>query len=237
MRPYANSGGVVIFHGDARKIVPALDRVDHVISDPPFSQRVRKGARTSARHGAALVDFDDAEAGIDEVIRSAFASGARWAVMTVDYMKAFEWETTPPDGWRQFRIGVWNKKGTGAPQLSGDRPAMGWEAIAHLYRIGERPRWNGGGLDSVYSVPIVRRPKATDRHPTEKPVALYETFVSRFTDRGETILDPWAGSGTTGVAARNLGRRCVLIEKEERWCEMAAKRLGEGSQPELAFRR
>lgn len=67
-------------------------------------------------------------------------------------------------------------------------------------------------------------PSASD-HPTPKPVALFEHFIRLHTPEGGTILDPFAGAGTAGLAAMRTGRKAILIELEERWCEMAAKRL------------
>ncbi len=70
-----------------------------------------------------------------------------------------------------------------------------------------------------------------DQHPTEKPVALPAWFIRLHTAPGETILDPFAGSGTTGRAAKDLGRRAILVEMEERFCEMAARRMAQEVLP------
>ena len=65
-------------------------------------------------------------------------------------------------------------------------------------------------------------------HPTEKPLDLVSRYVQIGTKVQDIILDPYAGSGTTGVAAKRLNRRCVLIEMEEKYCEIAARRLSQG---------
>ena len=67
-------------------------------------------------------------------------------------------------------------------------------------------------------------------HPTEKPVELM-TWCLSFIPQSQTILDPFAGSGTTGVAAKQLGRKCTLIEREERYCEIIVKRLAQEYLP------
>lgn len=75
--------------------------------------------------------------------------------------------------------------------------------------------WNGAGFVN----------RNTINHPTSKPVPLLEYLVRTYTNEGETILDPFAGSGTAGVAAMRTGRKAVLIELEEKYCELAANRL------------
>ena len=65
-------------------------------------------------------------------------------------------------------------------------------------------------------------------HPSPKPLCLMKWLVSELSSVGETILDPFAGSGTTGRAAKDLGRKAVLIEREERYCEIAARRMAQG---------
>lgn len=82
---------------------------------------------------------------------------------------------------------------------------------------------------AVWSVPIVldRGRNGARLHTTQKPDSLMRSLVDLFTDPGETILDPFAGSGTTLVAAAYLGRRAIGVEREERYCEVIAKRLEE----------
>jgi len=84
-------------------------------------------------------------------------------------------------------------------------------------------RWNGGGRHGIWKVSAVR-----GAHPTEKPIELYCSFIELFTDAGDLILDPFMGSGTTLVAAKQLGRKAIGIEIEERYCEVAVKRLAQG---------
>jgi DNA modification methylase len=72
---------------------------------------------------------------------------------------------------------------------------------------------------------------AVNRHPTEKPVSILREMSESSSLFGETVLDPFAGSGSVGVAARLEGRRSILIELDERYCEVAAKRLAQQSFP------
>jgi len=62
-------------------------------------------------------------------------------------------------------------------------------------------------------------------HPTQKPVALFEYLIRTYTNKGETVLDNCAGSGTTGVAAERVGRNSIMIEKDAKYCEIIRKRM------------
>ena len=68
--------------------------------------------------------------------------------------------------------------------------------------------------------------KDVREHPTQKPLALM-VWCLGLSKESQTVLDPFAGSGTTGRACKDLGRKCVLIEREERYCEIAAKRMAQ----------
>ena len=126
---------------------------------------------------------------------------------------------------RYVRTGAWVKPDA-MPQMSGDRPSVGFEPCTIAHAQG-RMRWNGGGRPAVWTHGTckVDRPD----HPCPKPEPLMGDLVTQFTDPGDLILDPFMGSGTTLVAAKRLGRKAIGIELEERYCEIAAKRLAQGA--------
>jgi site-specific DNA-methyltransferase (adenine-specific) len=216
-----HDSSVALACGKCEDIIPKLDlRVDHVITDPPYSEVTHSGARTGDQK-TKLVLFDSVKS---SELRSIFtiAGARRWTLGTMDWKHVAELEKYPPDTLRFVRFGIWDKGGY-TPQFSGDRPAMGWEAIGILHASGGRMRWNGGGKRALYTFN-----RSTDNeHPTEKPIGLFKQLIMDFTDPDEVILDPWAGSGTTGRAAKDLGRRCIMIEKDPKWCTIAAEKLSQ----------
>jgi len=145
-------------------------------------------------------------------------------VFTIDHIHNAHLTLNPPDGWRYVRAGVWVKPSY-MPQMSGDRPAIGHEPVAVLHReVSGRMRWNGGGKRAVWTDRVVH-----GEHPTEKPISLYRSFMELFTDPGDLILDPFMGTGTTLRAAKDLGRRAIGIELDEKWCSVAAERMAQGA--------
>jgi site-specific DNA-methyltransferase (adenine-specific) len=162
------------------------------------------------------VDFDS----ITEEQFIAFCGHAvqlatRWVVMSCEWRYVAGLEKA---GLPLVRFGVWHKP-NGAPQFTGDRPGVGWEAIAILHREGKK-HWNGGGHHAVWVCNIEH-----GEHPTQKPLKLLLDWVAKFSDEGETVLDPFMGSGTTGVACIKLGRKFIGIEKRADYFELACQRL------------
>jgi site-specific DNA-methyltransferase (adenine-specific) len=119
------------------------------------------------------------------------------------------------------RIGVWVKPDA-MPQFTGDRPGMGYESIVFAHRKG-RSVWNGGGRVGVFV--HNKNSGGAHEHETQKPVPLMLELVSLFTDPDELILDPFCGSGTTGVACLRLGRRFIGIERDAKYAAIAVERL------------
>src|SRR5699024_1914410 len=137
----------------------------------------------------------------------------RWIVANIDYKHAFQLDAAPPPGLRVLRVGVWVKTNP-MPQISADRPAPGWEASAYMHRADAKPAWNGGGKAGNYILPLAQN----EGHPTSKPFPMVSDWVRKFTNPGDTILDPFAGSGTTLRAAVNEGRKAIGIEVDEKYC-------------------
>jgi site-specific DNA-methyltransferase (adenine-specific) len=199
---------------EALKLLPD-GCVDAVITDPPYGEKTHAGARLAPNK--KQVSFSsmtaDALAGIVSVL---LGKCRRWIVMTCEWRHMLPLEERFPAEF--IRAGVWTKPSY-TPQFSGDRPATGWEAIAMLHPQG-RKRWNGGGRCSVY-----RFNTEGGFHETQKPLAMARQFIMDFTNESDIILDPFSGSGTTGVAAVQLGRRFLGFEINQEYCDIANKRI------------
>lgn len=244
LSPYYSDGAVTLLLGRCEDVLPTLEQVDHVITDPPYSEHVHGNARSSrmqsandrgGKYGADSrrnvdLGFDHLTPELRALCAAEFARLARrWVLVFSDIESDHLWrDDLTGAGLDYVRTGVWHKVGS-TPQFSGDRPATAVEAITICHPKG-RKRWNGGGSHAIWSVPIVLdRGKQGERrvHTTQKPESLMRALVDQFTDPGDVILDAFGGSGTTAAACKYLGRRCVLIEENEARAEVAAKRLSE----------
>lgn len=208
--------------------------VDHVISDPPFEAE----AHTLGRRlkGKTLEDGDREvlEAPLSfpaitaeerqQVATHIARMAKRWAIVFSQVEAVMEWQRvlTASGALSPRRIGVWIKPDA-MPQFSGDRPGMGYESIVFTHRKG-RSRWNGGGRVGVFTH-NKNTPGGKHEHETQKPLPLMLELVELFTDPGDIILDPFCGSGTTGVAALRLGRRFIGIEKDAKYAAVARERI------------
>ena len=216
MSLYYQDDYVTLYHDNSFEIMATLEdgAIDCVITDPPYSERTHAKASKKLANGVVSHGIDTFDSFTDELLYQAYDEMARltkgWVISTLDYNHAFRFETEPPQGMRQLRIGVWVKNNP-SPQISGDRPAQGWEAISYLYKKDIRAWWNAGGAHGNY----VSNLATPTGHPTPKPLKMVSSFVERFTNPGDLILDPFAGGGTTLLAARNLGRRAIGVELDE----------------------
>ena len=151
-----------------------------------------------------------------DVARLCLTLAKRWVVMTCDHRHAaltFDWP-------EHIRLGAWVKVAP-MPSLNGDRPGSGHESVLILHNEGAK-RWNRGGGAAIWRLPPM---KSTTEVATQKPLNLAEAFVSDFSDPGETVLDPFAGSGTTGIACWNQGRKFIGIESNPHHFDIACRRI------------
>lgn len=218
-----------VVEGDALALLASLPDgcVDHVVTDPPYNARTHEGAK--AKGGKLVerstVDFASLES--TEFFNDCLRAARRWCLAFCVAEQIADYESTSGDRW--VRTGAWIRLGA-SPQFSGDRPAVGFDAIAIAHRRG-RKRWNGGGRHALWAHGFQRDEVGEGRgHPTRKPLALMRELVRDFTDPGEVILDPFAGSGTTGVAAIAEGRRVILCERVAEYAEIARRRCEAAAQ-------
>lgn len=230
-----------LFLGDCTRALRWIAPVDHCITDPPYSPLVHSKSRGAAPRSAAGYEVvREREFGfdpLDAATRRAVARDVgrlvkRWTLVFCDLESVHLWRRSLSlVGVEPVRIGIWIKEGC-SPQFTGDRPASGAEGIVVAHPSG-RKTWNGGGARAVWSYPIVGRGfqngahdgKSNRVHTAQKPIALMLDLVELFTDQGDAVLDPFAGSATTGVACLRRGRRFVGIEKDPAFFEVAVERL------------
>ena len=215
-------GDARLYLGDCMEVLPTLPKVDAVITDPPYSESTHCNAKSNkGGSGAKAIDFK----AIDFKAIEAFLSACvplcdGWVIANMDWRHIAALEFHGHSFYELIRFGVWVKTNP-MPQISADRPANGWDGIAYIFPKDKKKTWNGGGCHGNWIGPVV----TNGDHPTGKPVEMVSSWVTRFTDRGQTILDPFMGSGTTGVAAIQLGRKFIGIEREQRYFQIACERI------------
>jgi len=210
MKPYYQDEYVTLYHGDCREVVPALGTFDLLLTDPPYGIgfKGKKTRYTKPKGGYLSGDSDIGPGVVRECLkvcdRGIVFSGVR---LLHDYPK-------PQD------IGcVYCPVGAG-------RGKWGFACFNPILYYGKRP----GSPVSPASFSSCAIAEANG-HPCPKPIKWMTWCVEIGSRVGDTILDPFAGSGTTGVAAKLLNRKCTLIEMEEQYCEIAARRLSQGVLP------
>jgi len=229
---YYHDEFATLHHGDCREILATIERgsVGLLATDPPYGigyQGMRSKRGPAHDHGPIVGDDGSLDvAPIIEAAARTLAAGRHVYVFgsTAESLAAVECLTAAVDL-------IWDK---GSPGM-GDLAALygpSTEPIAFAtYRPSRANREQGRGRlssrlrrGSVLRVPRMQS-KQNDAHPTGKPVALMRQIIESSSMLGDVVLDPFAGSGSTLVAATLAGRRSIGIEIEERYCERAAERL------------
>lgn len=202
MKAYYEEKGITIYHADSREVLPSLPKVDLVLTDPPY--------------GVGMHAFDDDF----ETVNSLNECGGLIAAVFTSPRRVSELLTILSKSWSFNRTLTMHKTADIA------FPWRGWcmnsESIVIASREGaEWPKQDTYRSD-VYTVGPWQR---TGKHPNEKPLDVILDLAQRLSTGAGTLLDPFMGSGTTLRAAKDLGRKAIGIEIEEKYCEIAANRL------------
>ena len=235
MTPYYEEAGITIYRARCEDVLPLLEYVDVIITDPPYSEYTHNkqwiGAALTADAKPRMgTRFKELGFGCLSPETQAFIASqsarlaSRWVLTFSDLEGIDAWRKAfISSGLEYVRTCIWDKVDS-APQFTGDRPAASAEAIVCAHPLGKKC-WNGGGRRNVFRHAVNGANQGSKPHPSTKPEPLMRELISLFSDEGETILDPFMGSGTTLRAAKDLGRKAIGIEIEEKYCEIAANRL------------
>ena len=201
MKPYYEEAGIVIYHGDCREVLPTLPKVDLVLTDPPYGiGRDGKLKSTSSHGGHKGYDFMgwDASAPSPETFGLVLGAATDFVIWGANY---FSPSMPPGPGWL-----LWDK-GQRIDQADGELAASSRRGPLRIFTLNRAAIAVDGAC-----------------HPTQKPLALIRWCLSLFPNV-RTVIDPYSGSGTTLLAAKQSNRRAIGIEIEERYCEIAVNRL------------
>jgi site-specific DNA-methyltransferase (adenine-specific) len=217
-------GAITIYHGDAREILPSLETVAAIVTDPPFFM--------PASHFQSRVKWQRSWGDVS-ILGTFWASTLDAALpilsRTGHFLTFCNGDSYPvfyPEMYRRFdtlKCLVWDKGHVGLGRI--------WR---HQHELVIAGRWRESFFDirgRLYSdvIKASATSSATRTHPVEKPPELLAQLIEPITRDDDIVLDPFMGSGTTLMAARSLGRRAIGIEMEERYCESAAKKLSQES--------
>jgi DNA modification methylase len=214
-RVYHEESGIRIYHGDSREILPTLGKFDLLLTDPPYGIHQDRGMgdggfgfgrKRMPKSYAGGWDEKTPDLQLMLLCLDACRSHIVWGG---NYLSSL----LP----QQPKWLVWDKEQT-MPSYSDAE--LAWTTLPGV--SVKMMRYNGSGL--------LAKEKQRD-HPTQKPLNLMLWCLQIAGPEVQTVLDPFAGSGTTGRACKDLGKKCVLIERDERFCEIAARRLAQEVLP------
>ncbi len=223
--PYYQDDAVTLYHGDALEVMDSLPRgsVDLIVTDPPYVIGAVSAGSLGSKSGGWADMMNSAlwfRAWYEQARDLLRHTGAMWSFCN--------WRTMPVVMRAAMEAGlpitsmmVWDKEWIGPGGSQGLRPAY------EMCGLFAKP----GFAIPDRGVPDVWRHKTggykENGHPAEKPVDLMRRII-RTSGNAGLVLDPFMGSGTTVVAAQAEGVRAIGIEAEEKWCELAVKRLSQG---------
>lgn len=229
-------GDATLMLGDCLEILPTLGKVDHVISDPPYEDELHGAIgrirRNDGREMVADLGFEGVNSSRAAIASACVAASSGWVILFTlaegvrawrDDLQAVnaKWDTTC----------FWVKPDA-SPRFNGQGPARGAECFVTCWAGKGYRRWNAGGKRGIYThcVNVGRQ----GDHPTEKPISLMAEIVADFTNANDFVCDPFMGSGTTGIACAQHGRRFIGIERNPQWFDLSVRRIEEAyRQPRL----
>ena len=228
--------------GDCLEVLPTIGEFDHCISDPPYEAVMqdkwgvlsKQSPSSHVRHES--IGFAAIDERREDVAGAIVAATRGWAVLFCMAEGVRAWrDAIEAAGARYKRALVWVKPDA-MPQFNGQGPSVGHEMMVSAWCGPGKSRWNGGGRPGTF-IHNKNTPGGAV-HPTQKPLPLMMDLVALFSSAGETVVDPFLGSGTTLVACTRLGRKGIGIEADPKHFDTACRRVEEAyRQPDMLINR
>lgn len=223
-------GDCELYLGDCLDVLPTIESVSHVITDPPYEARMQmlhgkfSLRRTDGGPQRKEIDFNSIKDIRDPFLDLIKPLNNGWLLVFCNVEGVGDWQNSIIQRGMKFKTTcIWNKPDA-TPKLNGQGPALSYECFTTTWCGYGHSRWNGRGKRGVFTH-CTNNINREGTHPTEKPLSLMRELVELFSNRDETILDPFMGSGTTGVACVKLGRKFIGIELDKRYFDIACKRI------------
>jgi site-specific DNA-methyltransferase (adenine-specific) len=223
IEPYYQDDSCTIYHADCRDVLPELPKVDLVLTDPPYE--LSDSPPGKSHYGMSLKKFEGNDFA---AITVGFNFNVVFPLLNIEKFNCFCFcsnrQISKLMTWSENNgfittLLIWNKINA-APFANGV-----WrgdiEYCVHMREKGAIFQGNAELKKKVFRHPIVM----DNSHPSVKPLKLLRKYIEIGSNPGSTILDPFMGSGTTLRAAKDLGRKAIGIEIEEKYCEIAVNRL------------
>lgn len=224
-------GDAVLYNGDCLEVMAGLGPVGRVISDPPYEESLH--ASKNSLRGPVRADKGPDLKGLDfssindirqSVVDAASRITTGWFIAFCTIEGVAYWAEAINASHMKYKRGCLWVKPDATPQLNGQGPGQGAECFITAWNGIGHAKWNAGGKRGVYTHLTNQRDR-DGRHPTEKPIPLMRELLQDFTNPGQTILDPFMGSGTTGVACAKMGRNFIGIEMDPKYFDIACERI------------
>ena len=216
LRPYYDHGGITLYHGDYRQILPHV-KADCLVTDPPYGTGGYKDTGEGGGYWNREVvteEWDRVDVEFMRIFTGKMVITFCASTMWRDLMNAAE-----DGGWERFPLMMAMHKTNARPGTYGIM-RLSLEPI-FVFRKDQKARLRGG--DDLLKTALVSSKEK--RHPHQKPLKVMQEVLQKVPEY--SICDPFAGSGTTLLAAKNLGMRAIGIEQDESFCEVVAERLSQ----------
>jgi DNA modification methylase len=225
MKPYYEQSGITIYHGDCRDVLPTLvdDSVHLIVTDPPYGVRWQSNRR---RIQFDAINGDDSEEAAITGLALALPKLKRGRHSYV--FGRYDMSVLPVSQPVEL---IWDKEIQSAGDVQSPWGTQHEYIQFVVYNISKSNRADGAGRLSarLRKGSVLRSARSNGsgvvKHPTEKPVDILRELIESSSCLGEIVLDPFMGSGSTLHAAHLEGRKAIGVELEERYCEIAARRL------------